>query len=61
MNDFYVVEFTTDINTYREGQRIIAWKFSDRQYVVANSDMEYIMANRVKEVYRVKFEEIGVV
>ena len=59
MNDFYVIEFTEDYQSYRKGQRVMAWKYSSNQYVKANSDMEYISSKHTKQIYKIKFEEIN--
>lgn len=59
MNDFYVIEFIEDYQEFRKGERIIAWKYSDKQYVRANSDMKYISSRFVKPLYKIKFEEIN--
>ena len=59
MNDFYVVEFIEDYQGYRKGQRVMVWKFNIYQYVKANSDMEYIHSRYVKQIYKIKFEEIN--
>ena len=58
MNNFYIVEFTEDYHGYHKGYRIMVWQFNDRLYVKANSDMEYIHSNIVKQIYQVRFENI---